>query len=137
MQLTRLVYVSNHGGITENTLEHILAQSRHNNARDGLSGLLIVGEEDFLQWLEGGKTAVAQCFMRIMQDVRHRHIHVLLAGPIETRLCGQSSMQLAETSKLDGDLAARHDIGGAFDPDALSEETIEALCRDVLSASRL
>ena len=73
MQLTRLIYTSNHGGIEKKDLEEILETSKSNNDKDGITGLLISSDEDFIQLVEGGRTAVSKCFMRIMQDYRHNY----------------------------------------------------------------
>jgi hypothetical protein len=103
MQLTRLVYVSNHGGTTEEALGDILATSRRNNERDGITGVLVASDEDFMQCLEGSRTAVAECMMRIMKDERHQKIRILLAGETESRLFSQWSMRCIETPQIELD----------------------------------
>ncbi len=52
-------------------VESILSASRRNNARDGLTGLLIVGGRRFLQVLEGPAEALDRAYARIKQDPRH------------------------------------------------------------------
>jgi hypothetical protein len=46
-------------------IRQILETSRRNNARDGLSGLLLLGGRRFLQVLEGPKDALDQAYARI------------------------------------------------------------------------
>lgn len=134
-QLTRLVYASHHGGIADEALEGILQVSHANNDEDGITGLLIASDEDFVQLLEGGRTAVAKCFMRIMQDVRHQHIRVLLAGPIEQRLCEKWSLHYTDASQLDQDILSRYWINGHFEPDEMSPASLEDLFRDLSGAA--
>jgi hypothetical protein len=49
----------------------ILKASRRNNARDRLSGLLLVGGRRFLQVLEGPQAALQRTYERIRADERH------------------------------------------------------------------
>lgn len=128
MQLTRLVYVSNHGGTTEEALGDILATSCGNNERDGITGVLVASDEDFMQFLEGSRTAVAECMMRIMKDARHQKIRILLAGETESRLFPQWSMRCIETPQIPQEIRARYSVNGTFDPVQLPQGEIEELC---------
>lgn len=71
--MEQLVYISTSRSDPPATaeLESILATSRRNNARDGLSGLLVVGGRRFLQVLEGPSEALAIAYDRIKRDPRH------------------------------------------------------------------
>lgn len=63
-------------------IEAILAASRRNNARDGLTGLLIVGGRRFLQVLEGPAERLDRTYARIKQDPRHFALVELSRRPI-------------------------------------------------------
>jgi hypothetical protein len=52
-------------------VESILAVSRRNNRRDGLTGLLVVGGRRFLQVLEGPRGFTEAAYERIRADNRH------------------------------------------------------------------
>lgn len=68
----QLLYVSTAREIPSTGLiDDILRVSRRNNARDGLSGLLIVGGRRFLQVLEGAQAFVDAAYRRIERDERH------------------------------------------------------------------
>lgn len=58
-------------------LSGILNQSRHNNAIDGITGLLWSDGRRFLQAIEGPHASIDACFERIKRDTRHYHIEVL------------------------------------------------------------
>ncbi len=73
-------------------LAHILEQSRHNNAIDGVTGMLWSGERAFLQVLEGHGESVEATFARILADPRHHSLEVLSDKLIETREFGYWSM---------------------------------------------
>ena len=64
-------------------VRQILETSRRNNARDGLSGLLLVGGRRFLQVLEGPSEALDRTYSRIKQDPRHFALVELARRPVE------------------------------------------------------
>lgn len=96
----QLVYISTaRVGITATLLDAILASSRGNNARDGVTGLLVAGTRRFLQALEGPEQAVLDTFRRIRNDPRH-HAFVLLTGrAVERRAFGDWSMAFERGSE--------------------------------------
>ena len=63
----------------------ILARSRANNARDGITGGLLFSDNCFAQVLEGPMEAVVAAFERIQCDERHGEVTVVASGPIRTR----------------------------------------------------
>ena len=70
----------------------ILALSRANNSRDGITGLLYSDGTRFLQALEGPADKVEQAFARIKADPRHRAVVILSRRDIEAREFGDWAM---------------------------------------------
>lgn len=70
----------------------ILEQSRHNNALDGITGLLWTDGDRFLQVIEGGEEAVEACYARISADTRHRGLVLIVEREIEQREFGYWAM---------------------------------------------
>lgn len=70
----------------------IVEQSRHNNAIDGITGLLWTDGARFLQVLEGPEDSVESTFARIGRDRRHREVTVMLDRTIDAREFGGWSM---------------------------------------------
>ena len=58
-------------------LEALLTESRDNNARRGVSGILLYASESFLQVLEGDKAAVWKTYLKIASDCRHEQLILL------------------------------------------------------------
>ena len=58
----------------------ILAVSRRNNERSGVTGALLYASGIFAQVLEGPAESVQRAFETIRQDTRHRSVVVLLQG---------------------------------------------------------
>ena len=93
MTMLQLVYVStarerpSGGG-----LQAILDISRCNNARNGITGLLVTGGRRFLQALEGPDKAVLDTYARISADPRHFGLVLLSMGIVGERQFGDWSM---------------------------------------------
>lgn len=73
-------------------LANILEQSRHNNAIDGITGLLWSDGVHFLQVFEGPTRSVEATFARILNDDRHHDIVLLHNERIAERQFGGWSM---------------------------------------------
>ena len=86
MSLHRLVYASRPFGFDEAILNGILAQARHCNARDDLTGALICRADIYLQLLEGPEAALEATYVRITRDDRHLNVQRLIHEPCEMRL---------------------------------------------------
>ena len=126
MTLARLAYASNHSGLAAGVLEDILYVSLSNNERDGITGALIVCEEDFFQILEGERTAVSACMTRIMNDPRHQKINIIFAGDVQTNLFPTWSMH-----SIERDVMLCYMVNGDFNPAHISEGEIVSLCLEM------
>jgi hypothetical protein len=84
--MIRLTYISTAlQGLPEDTTPNIVAESRVNNGRGGVTGLLISDGVRFLQAIEGPASAVDATYERIQADPRHRACILLDRGPITAR----------------------------------------------------
>ena len=86
MTLTQLIYYSQPFGFDDAMLDGILLQARRNNARDGLTGALVVRGDLYLQLLEGPDAAIAATFTRIGRDNRHLAVRLLTHTPVTRRM---------------------------------------------------
>jgi hypothetical protein len=99
-QLYRVLYCSRNriagdGDTIAQDIASILAASRENNARDGVTGGLLFSEGCFAQVLEGPLDSIEGAFERIQCDNRHSDVVVLQSGSIETRDFPDWSMAFA------------------------------------------
>jgi hypothetical protein len=76
----------------ENELMSILSVSRRNNALKGLTGILLYGNGQFIQLLEGEKVNVQQTFEKIGDDKRHKGITLVASGEIKSKIFPDWSM---------------------------------------------
>ncbi len=79
----------------------ILAQAREFNQAHGITGLLTVCNDEYLQLLDGPADAVTALLERIQRDSRHQHVDVLARYPAEDPVFAHWSMALAERFEPD------------------------------------
>lgn len=101
--LIRLVYASrstqtSQRGNVESSIGSILAQSRRNNQKDQIGGVLFFGDGYFFQCLEGEESQVLQTYARITRDSRHTGATILQNKPITKRLFNDWSMKYVPTA---------------------------------------
>lgn len=85
MFLVRMIYCSKLQAIEGDAIGKILDCSRKNNAKHGLTGVLVFNNQYFLQCLEGGRSAVNATYHRILSDPRHVEPVLLSYGEISRR----------------------------------------------------
>jgi hypothetical protein len=76
-------------------LTELLAVSRANNARLGVTGMLLYDRGSFLQALEGDEHVVASLFTKIGKDKRHHRVVALLRRDVTERYFDQWQMGFA------------------------------------------
>lgn len=92
-RMLQMIYVSSATAAAERRdIEPILAASRRNNSRHGITGLLYADGKRFLQVLEGPQDAVEAAFARIKADPRHNAVVTLSRRSIEAREFGEWAM---------------------------------------------
>lgn len=135
-QLYRVLYCSrNHLTGKPDTypaeIQGILATSRKNNARDGVTGGLLFSEGCFAQVLEGPLEMIEGAFERIQCDERHRRVTVLQSGSITARDFPDWSMAFTAADVADNPLAGTA-LSGAFSGQSSAGDDILSLMRKVI-----
>ncbi len=99
-ELYQVIYASvATGPIPEDELLIMLNRSRENNARLGITGMLLHCDGCFIQALEGPKDQVVALLKVIARDSRHQGLQVLFEGPIKERRFSQWSMGFKRPSQ--------------------------------------
>lgn len=101
MELHTLVFMSTAlRAFTDAEISELSVVSACNNERWGITGLLIYCDGNFIEVLEGPRTAIDQAFGRIARDPRHSRIEVLLSAPITERNFSKASMGVLNSDQL-------------------------------------
>lgn len=121
-QLTRIIYISRStfkptrsNAVIEPNVGRILTQSRINNQRNGLVGVLYFGDGCFFQCLEGEQSAIDALYARLQLDERHKDIKLLSQEQIGALSYGEWAMKFVPIEK---DMTRLLTEGGfkSFDP---------------------
>ena len=100
--MRQIVYFSTASGRQDAiVVADIVARSRANNLRDGVTGLLVAGGHRYLQVVEGPDGAVDQLALRLRRDERHLAMSILIDRAIERRSFDGWSMAFTREPRLD------------------------------------
>lgn len=86
-------------GLTAAELAGLLEAAQENNARLGLTGMLLYAEGSFFQVLEGRPAVVDALYARIERDERHGQVTLIIREPIARRHFEAWSMGFCEVSR--------------------------------------
>jgi hypothetical protein len=96
IQVTYVSHVSE--PMTREQLLSLLLQCRSNNAEQGITGLLIYGNNTFLQTIEGDEDVIDPLMKDISNDGRHEDIRLLSRRQVEKRQYADWTMGFAQVS---------------------------------------
>lgn len=103
--MRRIVYLSTATRLLSDLeLMDVLRVSRENNARDGVTGLLLYQGGNFIQLLEGEARDVDTVFARVMKDSRHHSILHMLDVESTEQLFADWAMAFRPTSSQSEEL---------------------------------
>lgn len=109
IDMRRMIYCSQAAyDFSPDELVDLLALSRANNERVGLTGMLLYASQSFLQMLEGESDELHATYARIGTDERHRNLRLLMDADVPQRIFPDWSMGFEH---LDEDDLAR-DLAG-------------------------
>lgn len=105
----------------------LLRWSRQWNEQVGITGVLLYGDGQFVQVVEGNVEAVDSLFEHIRRDVRHHDLIKLAYEPVAKRSFTQWSMGFHRATP-----EHMAQIKGYFDPQQLAQHSNELATRDEL-----
>jgi hypothetical protein len=120
--------------LLDEQLERIVSEARCRNALNGITGVLLYCDGNFMQYLEGDEEAVLATFERIRASESHYQINELMNQPILEREFGDWTMGLSRPAPEEFvELAAARWKGSAqTGPGASLLRTFWACSRDSL-----
>lgn len=108
MQPCRLIYrsVSAEEIISNETLRDLETNSAAANAKHGITGLLVLSGNVFLQVLEGAGRDITELFGKIICDKRHQRVELITFESAVERYFEDWNMRLVDLYDLPGDKRA-------------------------------
>jgi hypothetical protein len=135
--LVRCLYASRASTpITPAMLDAICDTSRRNNPPQGITGLLCVSEDVFIQVLEGGRDEVCTLYNIIIGDKRHQGVRLLAYDEISERQFGAWTMGQVSVAKVNPGLLLKYFRHPKLDPfDGPGAATLALLTELVATAA--
>ena len=81
--------------LLDEQVEHIVTESRRLNALNGITGVLLYCDGNFMQYFEGEQDAVIETFTRIRASESHYQLNELMNQPILEREFGDWTMRFS------------------------------------------
>lgn len=114
-------------------LDSILQQSRKNNPALGITGLLCVSKDLFIQVIEGGRDEVCDLFNAIVRDERHQQVRLLIYEEISERQFGNWTMAQVNINKLNPATLLKYFKRAELDPFSGSGKATMALLTELVA----
>jgi hypothetical protein len=134
--LVRLMYASRAvAAVDQEELVAILKQSKTNNPKAGITGVLCFSEGTFMQVLEGGRGAVSKLYNRIAGDARHTEVTLLNYDEIAERRFAGWSMGQVNMARLNPALLLKYSECARLDPFAVSGKVSVALFDELVATA--
>ena len=136
--LVQLLYASRAvTPVPPDALVTILRQSKANNPRHGVTGVLCCSDDMYLQVLEVGRSAVNRLYNRIVADPRHTDVELLAYQQIGERRFAGWSMGQVNVSRLNPALLLKYSATARLDPHAMSGSTALALLEELVATASI
>jgi hypothetical protein len=136
--LVRLLYASRADGpVAPATLDSILTQCRQNNPALGVTGLLVIADDVFMQVLEGGREEVCELYNQIVRDSRHKQVRILTYEEISERRFGAWTMGQVQGGRINRALILKYFKRAEIDPFDMSGDATMSLLLDLVATASI
>jgi len=107
----------------------------------GVTGALLISDDEFVQTLEGPEPVVRELYAKINKDKRHDHVELLESGDVSARVFGRWAMaKVAADGEPDIPLLANVNKGGISPaqprPVTQAQESVLGRMRQSLTSAR-
>jgi hypothetical protein len=136
--LVRLLYASRTAApLTASVVDSILEQSRTNNPRQGITGVLCCSDDFFVQVLEGDRDAVCELYNAIVRDDRHVNVRLLKYDEISERRFNSWTMGQVNLATVNPSLLLKYSAHAKFDPFNSSGHASLALLDELIATASM
>ena len=123
--------------ITPALTDEILLQSRTNNPRRGITGLLCFTNNAFVQVIEGGRDEVCQLFNAIVRDDRNVDVRLLVYEEITERHFGSWTMGQVSLEGINPSLLLKYYVKAEFNPFNASGQATMAMLMELVATGSI
>ena len=136
--LVRCLYASRAARpLTGTLLDEILDQSRNKNPALGITGLLCVSGDVFIQVMEGGRDEVCDLFNAIVRDDRHETVRLLIYEEIQERKFANWTMGQVNIDKLNPAMLLKYFRRAELNPFDCTGAATMALISDLVDSGSI
>ncbi len=136
--LVRCLYASRAAApLVPSVVDSILEQSRKNNPRQGITGMLCFVDDIFIQVIEGGRDEVCELFNAIVRDDRNLNVRILIYEEISERKFGSWTMGQVNIAKLNPALLLKYSEKAVLNPFACSGHATMALLDELVATASI
>jgi hypothetical protein len=118
-------------------LQSILELSSKNNPRLGITGMLCVSGDIFIQVIEGGRDEVCELFNAIVCDDRHLNVRLLTYEEISERRFGNWTMGQVNLASLNPALLLKYSEKAQLNPFNCSGRATMALLDELVATGAI
>jgi hypothetical protein len=123
--ILRLTYVSRYNTDNANIeVARILEQAQRNNERNGITGVLVINENYFLQSIEGARPVINGLLRELIKDDRHFSLQIVECREIEQRRWNKWSMKYLTPNDGDNEYVLKFSATNKFNPYLMSTSQI-------------
>ena len=134
--LVRLLYASRATvPLDAGVLDSIMRQSRANNPKLGVTGILCYSGDLFIQVLEGGRDEVCDLYNTIVRDDRHLKPRILTYEEIRERRFGAWTMGQVNIAKVNPTLLLKYSRRAELNPFLSSGHATMALLDELMATA--
>ena len=136
--LVRCLYASRIASpLSPSALDAILEQSRKNNPKRGITGLLCHTPESFVQVVEGGREPVSELLRAIFRDDRHSQVMILSFEEIAERRFGNWTMGRVNVESVNPGVLLKYSEKAVLDPFACSGHAMMAMLIELIATGAI
>jgi hypothetical protein len=118
-------------------LDQILEQSRANNPRKGITGLLCFTGDIFVQVIEGGRDEICELLSAIIRDERNQDFRLLVYEEISERHFGSWTMGQVNIENVNPTLLLKYSEKAELNPFICSGKATMALLLELVATGAI
>jgi hypothetical protein len=136
--LVRCLYASRATKVVgDGALDAILKQSRKNNPKRGITGMLCYANGVFVQAIEGGRGEVCGLLGQIVKDERNTGLEILLFEEITERRFGNWTMGQVNMASVNSALLMKYSAKAELNPFTMPGGATMALLHEIADSGAI